>query len=90
MSPMRELRKALSDFIRGGDRGGRQGDMPPRSAIKCEVDGEPMAGVCFASIEIEKSGGVRLMLFTDPITRLPWWGQDRVEAPTYGRADTEA
>jgi hypothetical protein len=42
-------------------------DPAPSSAIiKCEIDGIPVAGVCFATIEIDRDGDSCLMLFTDP------------------------
>ncbi len=58
---------------------------PTPGAIKCEVDGERMPGVCFVSIEIDRDGDVCLKLFTDPVTRLPWYGTDIIELPSQGK-----
>ena len=79
MSAMQELAKALRDFISPVEGRGEIPQLatkPSPGAIKCELDGEPIGGVCLASIEIERDGNVRLMLFTDPVQRMPWYGED--------------
>jgi hypothetical protein len=53
---------------------------PPPGAIKCELDGEPIGGVCFASIEIDRDGDVRLILFRDRRTAYQLRALDQFEA----------
>jgi len=38
----------------------------PGQAIKCEIDGEPVLGVQYVSIELDRDGDHCLMIFTEP------------------------
>ena len=35
-------------------------------SIKCEIDGEPLAGVRYVTIELDRDGDHCIMIFTDP------------------------
>ena len=38
-----------------------------RGSIKCEIDGEPLAGVHYVVTELDRDGDPCIMIFTDPI-----------------------
>ncbi len=48
-----------------------------RGSIKCEIDGEPLAGVHFVVTELDRDGDPCIMIFTDPtladhVARVTW------------------
>ncbi len=36
------------------------------ASIKCEIDGEPLAGVRYVTIEVDRDGDHCIMIFTEP------------------------
>ncbi len=51
----------------GESRGGAVPEIPVDWQPRCEVDGEPMAGVEHISVEIDRDGKLCVMVLTDPI-----------------------
>lgn len=64
-TPSAMLSDCIRQFVKGGCDMGRDDLISRNRYVRCEVDGEPMGRVVWASIEMDQDGEACLMLFRD-------------------------